>query len=225
MNRNRLIPATLAAAICCAFALPVQAQQGIERISGDITAEAGQAYGDLETVSGDVEIGDNARIEDASTVSGDIDAGDGVTAESLSSVSGDVEVGRNARVSGDLESVSGDVFVDRGSQVGGDIETVSGSIGIVETEVAGGIETVSGDVTVGDGSRVRGSLRVEKPDNGLGISFGGRKPRIVVGPGAVVEGPMVFEREVTLYVHDTARTGKITGATAIRFSTPTPPKH
>jgi hypothetical protein len=39
----------------------------------------------------------------------------------------------------------------------------------------------------------------------------------VIGPGAVVEGPLVFEREVKLYVHASARTGAITGATAIRF--------
>jgi hypothetical protein len=48
-------------------------------------------------------------------------------------------------------------------------------------------------------------------------------PRIVIGPNAVVEGALVFEREVTLYVHDSARIGKVTGATAVRFSTPTPP--
>ena len=223
MSRNRILAAALAAALSAGLALPAHAQQDIDRISGDITAEAGQRYGDLETVSGDIGIGDRARLEDASTVSGDIQAGDGVQAESLSSVSGDVRVGQQARISGDLESVSGDVFVDRGSQVGGGIETVSGDIGIVGTLLDGGIETVSGDVTVGVGSHVKGSLRVEKPD-GVGISFGRHKPRIVIGPDAVVDGPMVFEREVVLYVHDSARTGAITGATAIRFSTPTPPK-
>ena len=47
---------------------------------------------------------------------------------------------------------------------------------------------------------------------------------VVIGPNAVVDGPLVFEREVKLYVHGSARTGKITGASAIRFDTPTPPK-
>lgn len=224
MTRNHLLPAALAIALSAACALPVHAQQDIDRISGDITAEAGREYGDLDTVSGDIELRDQARLEDANTVSGNIEGGDGVQAESLSSVSGNVALGERARVSGGIESVSGDVFVGRSGQVGDDIETVSGSVGIVDTDLGGGIRTVSGDVTVGAGSHVKGGLRVEKPD-GLSVSFGNSRPqRIVIGPGAVVEGPMVFEREVALYVHDSARTGKITGATAIRFSTPTPPQ-
>lgn len=224
MTRNRLLPAILAAALLAACALPAHAQQDIDRISGDIIAEAGRHYGDLETVSGDIALRDQARLEDAGTVSGNIGGGDGVQAGSLSSVSGNVELGARARISDDIESVSGDVFVGRGSEVGGGIETVSGNIGIVDTDLAGDIETVSGDVTVGAGSHVKGGLRVEKPD-GISVSFGDRRPqRIVIGPGAVVEGPMVFEREVVLYVHDSARTGRITGATAIRFSTATPPE-
>lgn len=225
MTRKHLATATLASALFAAIAMPAHAQQGIDRVSGDITAEAGQRYGDLESVSGDITLRDQARLEDASTVSGDIDGGDGVQADSLSSVSGDVRLGRNARIDGGIESVSGDVFVDRGGHVGGDIETVSGSIGIVDTDLAGDIETVSGNVTVGIGSHVKGGLKVEKPDGGFNISFGSSRPqRIVIGPDAVVEGPLVFEREVVLYVHDSARTGAITGATAVRFSTPTPPE-
>jgi hypothetical protein len=57
------------------------------------------------------------------------------------------------------------------------------------------------------------------------ITFGGkRKPRIVIGPNAVVDGDLVFEREVTLYVHSSARIGKVTGATAIPFDTPRAPR-
>ena len=38
------------------------------------------------------------------------------------------------------------------------------------------------------------------------------------GPGAVVEGPMTFERAVRLYVSDTATIGQVTGAAAIKFA-------
>jgi hypothetical protein len=34
----------------------------------------------------------------------------------------------------------------------------------------------------------------------------------------VVEGPLEFEREVKLYVSDTAKVGEIKGATPVRFS-------
>ena len=43
-------------------------------------------------------------------------------------------------------------------------------------------------------------------------------PRIVIGNGSVVEGPMVFEREVELYVHTGAKIGSVTGATAVPFT-------
>ena len=71
---------------------------------------------------------------------------------------------------------------------------------------------------------MRGGLTIEKPrQNGMGLSFKPRIPRVVIGPGAVVDGPLVFKREVKLYVHKTARTGPITGATAIPFDGPTAP--
>ena len=105
------------------------------------------------------------------------------------------------------------------------METVNGAIGLVDTDVGGSVNTVNGDVTIGIDSHVRGGLTVEKPrGNGIGISFKQRAPRIVIGPGAVVEGPLVFKREVKLYVHRTARVGAVTGATPMAFDTPTAPK-
>ena len=100
------------------------------------------------------------------------------------------------------------------------MSTVNGSIGLVDCDLSGGIETVNGDVTVGVGSHVRGGIKVEKPtSNWMPVNIGKRRPpRIVVGPNAVVEGPLVFEREVKLYVHDSARIGSVTGAIAVRYS-------
>ena len=105
----------------------------------------------------------------------------------------------------------------------GGIETVNGSIGLVDTDVAGGIETVNGDITVGLGSHVRGGIRVEKANVQWIELRKKRNPRVVIGPNARVDGTLVFEREVELFVHTTARTGAITGATAQRFNTDTPP--
>jgi hypothetical protein len=104
---------------------------------------------------------------------------------------------------------------------------VNGAIGLVDTDLSGNIETTSGDITIGIGSHVIGNVRVNKPSSGwLPIVINGnrRKPRIVVGPNAVVDGELVFEREVTLYVHETARIGKVTGAEPVRFSTPRAPR-
>jgi hypothetical protein len=46
-------------------------------------------------------------------------------------------------------------------------------------------------------------------------SWGNRKPkvpRIIIGPNAIVDGELRFERDVELYVHTTAKVGRIIGA-------------
>lgn len=199
--------------------------KSIDKINGSITAEAGEQYGDLETVNGSIHLHDGANLDDAETVNGSIKGGDNVRAHSLSTVNGSIRLGTGAQLARDIETVNGSIFVDREGRIGGDVSTVNGAIGLVQTQLAGGIETVSGDITVGVGSHVKGGIHIEKPHNSwMPIRIGKKQPpRIVIGPNAVVEGPLVFEREVKLYVHDSARTGKVTGATAIGFSTPTPP--
>jgi len=120
--------------------------------------------------------------------------------------------------------VNGGIYVDTGGHVGEGISTVNGAIGLVQTEVGGGIETVNGDVTVGVGSHVHGGIHVEKNNNHGWFQMGKQKPpRIVIGPNARVDGALVFEREVVLYVHSTAKVGRISGATPIAFSTQTAP--
>lgn len=217
----------LALALSLLLAAPAFASDGedIDKVNGSITAEAGKAYGDLETVNGSIKLEDGARVGDAQTVNGSVKAGDDVQAEDVGTVNGSLHFGTKARIEGGLETVNGGIFVDRGGQVAKGIETVNGAIGIVATELGGGIETVNGDITVGVDSHVRGGVKVNKPtSNWMPIRFGNRKPRIVIGPNAVVDGDLVFEREVTLYVHKTARTGKIIGATPNTFDTPSAPK-
>ena len=238
---SRLVPAfALAVALAAA---PALAAEDISRVNGGIEVEAGQQAGDLSTVNGGIRIGDGARFKDASTVNGGIRAGHRVQGEDLATVNGGIELGEQAvvdsmttvngkisagpglRADDDVESVSGGIFIDRGGRVDGDVGTVSGGIGLVATEVTGNVQTVSGDVTVGIGSHVRGNLQVRKSSGMSWISFGTeRTPRIVIGPDAVVDGSLDFDREVTLYVHESARTGAISGATPIPFSTPRAPR-
>ncbi len=218
MSRNR-IALPLAALLLAAGA--ASAQQDISKVNGSVLAQAGQHYGDVSTVNGSVTVETGASVEDAETVNGSIRAGDDIRADSLSTVNGSIRVGERATLRKGIETVNGSIFVDRGGTVGGGISTVNGAIGLVDTDVGGGIETVAGDITVGVGSHVAGGIRVNRPtSNWFPVRVGGnnRKPRIIVGPDAVVEGELVFEREVTLYVHQTARIGKVTGATAIPFS-------
>lgn len=197
----------------------------IDKINSSITAEAGQAYGDLSTVNGSIRIEVNATVKDVDTVNGSIRLADDVHSGGLSTVNGSIHVGSRARIDGAIETVNGGIFVNRGGKVQRGIETVNGAIGVVDTDLGGGIETVNGDITVGVRSHVKGGIRVEKPGKSWGVRLGKPKvPRVVIGPNAVVEGALVFEREVTLYVHQSARVGAVSGATALRYNSASPPK-
>lgn len=219
-------------------ATPAFAQQNLSKVSDDVHTEAGQQYGSLATVSGDIHVagkvqakgvhsvsGDisidtGATVADVATTSGDLKVADNAKTGALKSVSGNLTLGRDVVVGGDVTSVSGNIFANRGSKIGGDITSVSGSVGLVQTQVEGSIHFVSSDITVGVGSHVWSVVQQKKAKYGRLD----RPPRIVIGPNAVVDGALEFQLPVQLYVHSTAKTGPISGATPIAFSTPTPPK-
>lgn len=202
------------------------AQNDVSKVNGSVEVAAGEHIGTASTVNGSVRLGDGARVKDATTVNGSIKAGNSVTIdEDATTVNGGVHFGTKATVNGDITTVNGDIFVPDGGNVKGDITTVNGGIGLVRAQVGKDITTVTGDVTVGIGSHVDGKLWVKKSKggwNGLPLQIT-RIPTIIIGPNAVVQGGLVFEHQVKLYVHTSAKTGPIEGATAIAFSTPTAP--
>ena len=208
--------------LALALSAPAFAAQDIDKVNGSITVEAGQTVGDLETVNGSIKIGAGARTGKAETVNGSISVAENVEAGGLETVNGSIRVAGNGKLASKLETVNGGIFVDRGGDVRGDIETVNGAIGLVDTDLSGGITTVNGDVTVGVNSHVKGGIHYTKP-SGSWFSFNTRDPKVIIGPNAVVEGPLNFERKVELYVHSTAKVGQISGATAVRFDGATPP--
>ena len=199
------------------------ASEDISKVNGSIDAQAGQPYGELATVNGSIRIHSGAQAREANTVNGSITADAKAQVGDLSTVNGGIRIGNDARINGSLETVNGSIFIDAGSVVDGDVETVNGGIGLVRTQLAGGIETVNGDITVGVGSHVKGGIKVSRP-NGWFNSGAKRLPRVVIGPQAVVEGPLEFEREVKLYVHSSARTGAISGAQAVSFQSNSAPR-
>lgn len=245
-DRLRLTPvaAALAFTLFAGLSLPGAADDGknVDKVMGGITAESGQAYGELSTVNGGVDVEAGATARGINTVNGGIRIGAGAKVGDAKTVNGgvrleaDVTVGRIETVNGGVRlgargnaervvTVNGGVFVDRDSRIAGGIETVNGAIGIIATEVGGDIVTVNGDITVGVDSRVRGGIRVKKPSgNWSPVGTGRRTPRIVIAPRAKIEGALTFEREVKLYVHDTATVGTVEGATVVRYSGDRAPK-
>ena len=142
-------------------------------------------------------------------------------APDLSKVNGSLTT-EAGKAYGDIDTVNGSISIEE-KTVAQTVETVNGSIGVVASHVGGDVQTVRGDITIGLDSHVSGGVRVEKA-TGFFNTDRKRPPRIIIGPNAVVEGPLVFERPVTLHVHKSARTGPVTGATAQGFDGDSAPK-
>jgi hypothetical protein len=193
----------------------------VDKVNSAISIEANSTAGSLETVNGGVRVGNGSRVGSVESVNGGITLGDGVQAESVDTVNGGVTIGAKAIVRGAVETVNGGVMLEDDAEVGGKVGNVNGGIELSRAHVGGGIETVQGDVRIGSGSRVEGGILVEKP-SGSWISWGSsnkqRPPRIVIEAGAVVEGALRFERDVELYVHESAKVGAIEGAEPKRYS-------
>jgi cytoskeletal protein CcmA (bactofilin family) len=178
--------------------------------------------GALETVNGSIRVDADARIEDAETVNGAVRLAAGVTAQDVSSVNGTIDLAENVTVDGEVSVVNGKIVIGAGSEVSKDVSNVNGEIRIAGTSIGGDLATVNGDVTLTDNSVLRGNLIVEKPNDRLWNRSERRKPRIVIGPGVRIQGNIELEREVELYISDSAQVGGVTGAMtmeqAVRFS-------
>lgn len=208
------------------LASPFVAAKGpdIDKVNGSIRTEADAQYGTLETVNGSVDVASGVHADSASTVNGRIDVDANAVLGEVETVNGRIDLGPGVTIERDVSTVNGGIEIERGSRVFGKLETVNGTVDLDGTEIDGRIETVNSDITIGAGSVVRGGILVEKPQgNWLWGNNGKQKlPRIVIGPDAVVEGTLDFEREVELYVHATAKIGTVRGATAKTFSGATP---
>jgi cytoskeletal protein CcmA (bactofilin family) len=192
------------------------------KINGSVHVVAGRVAGTAETVNGGIEVDANATVTKAMTVNGSIRLGAHATAESVKSVNGSITLDDGARVAGTVETVNGALALHSGAEVTGPVRNVSGRIEVSSAHVAGGIRTVAGDISVLGSAHVEGGIVVQKSGNDL-IRIGADVPRIVIGPGATVQGEMRFERPVRLYVSDKASIGAVSGATPEPFTGDSPP--
>jgi len=196
---------------------------GAQSVNSSIHVPAGTHSGAVDTVNGSIHIDDNATVASAGTVNGSVALGAHATADTVGTVNGSITLAEGARVTRDVSTVNGSMTFKSGADVGGPVSNVNGHIALTAAHVAGGLHTVDGDIDVGGGSHVEGGILVKHGGGGW-FNFNTRKPRIVIGPGAVVQGDLRFERAVDLYVSESATTGPITGATAIRFAGASPPQ-
>jgi hypothetical protein len=214
------------------------AQENVSKANGDVRVPTGKTVGDVEgtngnvvledsvhakrveSVNGTITIGRNAKVETIETVNGAIRLDAGTRASSISTVNGGVHLAEDVQINGAVSTVNGGIRLARGASAGSTLTTTNGPINLDHASVAGDLHTTSGDVEVGAGSTVKGGIIVEKAQSSW-LSTP-RTPRIYIGPGAVVSGPLKFEREVRLYVDAQAKVGPITGVKPIKLSTAQP---
>lgn len=222
----RLHHAVLALAITAAFSIGANVTAGasnvdggdISRISNSINIAPGTRAGDLETVNGSISIGADAVIETAETVNGSVRAADGARAQYLETVNGSISLGQRVSISQYVETVNGGITFGEDAEVLGNAETVNGDFRMApRAHVGGQIVTQNGDITLKDDARVDGGILVKKVRSSWWGGGNQRLPVITIGPRAVVGGELVFEREVELNVHSTAKIGTVKGATAKMF--------
>jgi predicted acyltransferase (DUF342 family) len=196
---------------------------GETSVNGSITVGDGAVVtGTLKTVNGKVRIGDDARVQNAITVNGSLSVGDGATAAYLETVNGSISLGVKATASGDIEAVNGRISLAEGSEAGKDVSNINGDMSLDGSVVGGSVSTVNGNIELKNQSTIKGDLIIEKPSM---WSFGNKKsrmPEIVVGPGSTVGGVIRVEREVKLYISESAEVGGVEGVMSMsdaeRFS-------
>jgi len=178
--------------------------------------------GSLSTVNGRIRVESDARVEDVSTVNGGLRIDSGVVADDLSTVNGAIEIAANVTVNGSVEAVNGQIDIDSGGKVARDVSNVNGRILVTAATIGGNLSTVSGDIELAAGSEVAGDVIVEKNHGWHWNDSKSRMPEVIIGPGSRVRGTVRLEREVQLYISDTAEVGSVTGSMslsdAIRFS-------
>ncbi len=200
---------------------------GASSVNGSVTVGADAVVnGGVQTVNGSIRVDDGARLKAAKTVNGSIRLGDKVETENLGTVNGAISVGAGSKVNGEIDTVNGRISLGNGAVVSESIENVNGRIEMVAAEVGGDVSTVSGDVELRDASVIEGDLVVEEPSGWGWNKSKNRKPRVVIGPGSKVAGTIVLEREVELFISETAEVGAVSGVMtmddAVRFSGDSP---
>jgi hypothetical protein len=223
---NKLIDAAAGSILSLLLSTAVCAQDQHQYLfNGEhsIRLAADAMAGNLRTIHGSIHIGERSKVADVKTVDGAVVLAKGARANSVRSLDGTVQLEEAAKIVHGVSTAGGSIVLDDQAEVAGRLSTADGEIRLENAHVGGGIVTRRGNINVGSGSRVENGIRVKRSfclciNAGLFSNPRVANPRVIIGPGAVVQGPLMFERRVTLYVSDTATIGDVVGATAVRFS-------
>ncbi|MEE4639740.1 MAG: hypothetical protein V2J42_13460 [Wenzhouxiangella sp.] len=204
----------------------------LRSVNGAVTiGDGARVSGSLSNVNGPIDIGERASVGAITSVNGRITLQAGADAGQVESVNGAITLASEVAIGGDVTAVNGSIEVGESSRIDGDVTTVNGSVALspnaqVQGKVANvrgkirldgalvdQIETTAGSIELTGTTTVEGQLWVKAPRNDSSDV-----PRIVIGPEVTVGGPLQFDREVELLIHDNATVGEIIGAEPECFS-------
>lgn len=183
--------------------------RGLGTVNGSVRVGRDSSIdGDVESVNGSIDIGANTTVAGhVTTVNGKISMGAGASADNVEGVNGSIDIGEDARIQGNVETVNGLVVLHAGGTVGEELASVNGQIRL-EGATAGSVKNHNGGIVLEQGSRVLGELRVVKSR----FVKSDKPVTVIIHADCEVVGPLVFERPVTLRIHESATVGEIQGA-------------
>lgn len=188
----------------------------METVMGGIDVGNNAQAGDLSTVNGGINVGSDSEVGELVTVNGGIRIGPNSRAASVETVNGGIDLASGVQVKRDVATVNGPIELSQGVHVSGDLGNVNGGVLLTAATVDGDFKSVNGEVQVLEGSKIAGRFEVGEKSRWSGKQ---RKPiKVVIGENSEVGGPLIFEGEVELWVHQTATIGTVEGADAKRFS-------
>lgn len=186
-------------------------------INGDISIGSGAVVdGDMSTINGDVHAATGAHVGKLTTVNGDISVDHDAQTGELTNVNGGIRLGQHATANGNVTSVNGDIQTGNGVHIQGDVTDVNGNIALCAVQAGGDLRFVNGTVLVKTGSAIKGSVIAKKPKFSSSDEL--HEPVMIIGPHAIVDGPITFERPGKLYVSDSAVIHAVDGVTPEKFS-------
>lgn len=179
----------------------------ITSVNGSVRVGVGSIVdGEIETVNGSISTSERSQTGNIETVNGKLDIGPESVTGDLMTVNGAIQVAERVMVDGEIQAVNGRVTVGEGSQVTGEVSAINGQLLIRGAEV-GSLNNVRGGMVLESGTVVNGELRIRKPRRGDPDPV-----TVEIHDNVRVVGPLVFERETTLRVHEGAEIGTVEGA-------------
>lgn len=186
-------------------------------INGDISIGSGAVVdGDMSTINGDVHAATGAHVGKLTTVNGDISVDHDAQTGELTNVNGNIQLGQHVAANGNVTTVNGDIQTGNGAHIQGDITDVNGNIALCAVKAEGDLRFVNGTLLIKTGSEIKGSVIAKKPKFDSSDEL--HEPVVIVGPHAIVDGPITFERPGRLYLSDSAVIHAVSGATPEKFS-------